>query len=79
MFIRNIISQHRNDFSAIMECEHCGGTEINRYGYDDVNYHENVIPAMFCKSCGKNREGTEEENAKRLAILEKFNPLVEVE
>ena len=53
MKIKKITSQHRRDFSAIMECEHCGNEEINRYGYDDANYHQNVIPAMKCKECGK--------------------------
>ena len=53
MKIKEIISQDRRDFSATMECEHCGHTELNKYGYDDDNYHRNVIPMMICKSCGK--------------------------
>ena len=53
MRIQKITSQHRRDFTAIMECEHCGALDINRYGYDDANYHQNVIPAMECKRCGK--------------------------
>lgn len=53
MKIKTIISQNRRDFFAIMECEHCGHTELNKYGYDDDNYHSNVIPAMVCKGCGK--------------------------
>ncbi len=36
-----------------MECEHCGSTELNNAGYDDNNYHSNVIPNMECKQCGK--------------------------
>ncbi len=53
MKIKKITSQHRRDFTAIMECEHCGSEELNRYGYDDANYHQNVIPAMKCKHCGE--------------------------
>jgi hypothetical protein len=53
MKIKKIISQHRRDFSAIMICEHCENEEINKYGYDDDNYHNNVIPSMECKVCGK--------------------------
>lgn len=53
MKIQKITSQSRRDFSAIMECEHCGHTEINNYGYDDDFYHRTVIPEMQCKQCGK--------------------------
>lgn len=52
MKIQKITSQHRRDFRAIYECEHCGETE-KRGGYDDANFHHNVIPAMICKGCGK--------------------------
>jgi len=57
MRIKKIISQHRNDFSADMECEHCGHVGRNDAGYHDAYYHENVIPAMRCIECGKNRAG----------------------
>ena len=53
MKIQKITSQHRRDFTAIMECEHCGSTEVNNYGYDDDYYHSNVIPQMKCVKCGK--------------------------
>ena len=53
MKIKEIKSQHRRDFAAIMECEHCGHEESNKCGYDDANYHQNVIPAMKCGECGK--------------------------
>jgi len=53
MKIKKITSQYRRDFYAIMECEHCGETALNNSGYDDDNYHKNVIPNMKCKSCGK--------------------------
>lgn len=33
MKIQKITSQHRRDFSAIMECEHCGHTEIDNGRY----------------------------------------------
>ena len=53
MKIKEITSQNRRDFSAIMECEHCGNTEVNDSGYDDSFYHANVIPKMKCTKCGK--------------------------
>lgn len=53
MKIKQITSQHRRDFTAIMECEFCGHESIDRYGYDDRNYHDNVIPNMKCEVCGK--------------------------
>lgn len=52
MKIQKIISQCRRDFTAIYECEHCGNT-CKAGGYDDSNYHKNVIPDMICKKCGK--------------------------
>lgn len=52
MRIKEILHQHRRDFHAIYECEHCGYTEEKR-GYDDAYFHKNVIPAMICPNCGK--------------------------
>ena len=52
MKIKEITSQSRRDFRAIYKCEHCGDTHES-YGYDDSNFHKNVIPAMKCKQCGK--------------------------
>ena len=52
MKIKKITSQNRRDFSAIYECEHCGYT-TEEYGYDDANFHQNVIPKMECDKCGK--------------------------
>ena len=52
MKIKEITYQHRRDFEAIYVCEGCG-TEINGRGYDDANFHQNVIPAMRCSKCGK--------------------------
>ena len=52
MKIKEIKSQSRRDFTAVYVCEHCGHTE-NGYGYDDANFHDNVIPKMQCKECGK--------------------------
>jgi transcription elongation factor Elf1 len=53
MKIKTITSQHRRDFSAILECEHCGHTQELNSGYDDDNYHRNVIPKFKCGECGK--------------------------
>lgn len=52
MHIKEITNQSRRDFHAIYECEHCGFTE-NGSGYDDSNFHENVIPNMVCPECQK--------------------------
>ena len=50
MKIQEIKSQHRRDFNAIYECEHCG-CETEGSGYDDENFHKNVIPKMECQEC----------------------------
>lgn len=52
MRIKEIISQHRRDFTAIYECEHCGHTAKGT-GYDDAYFHENVIPKKRCTKCDK--------------------------
>ena len=51
MKIKKITSQSRRDFYAIYECEHCGHT-VESSGYDDANFHQNVIPKMKCNRCG---------------------------
>lgn len=55
MQIKTIVSTDRRDFTAIYECESCGHTKRG-YGYDDANFHENVIPAMTCDECGKSSD-----------------------
>jgi len=52
MKIKTIKSQSRRDFTAIYECEHCGHT-AESHGYDDANFHANVIPKMKCTKCDK--------------------------
>lgn len=52
MFIKKILNQHRRDFQAIYECDHCGHTQKGG-GYDDANFHNNVIPKMICTKCKK--------------------------
>lgn len=60
MKIAQILTQHRNDFTATMVCEHCGHTRKLTTGYNDYHYHARVIPAMRCAACGKNRAGETE-------------------
>lgn len=52
MRIQKILNQHRRDFVAVYECDHCGFT-YEGSGYDDANFHKNVIPNMPCNKCGK--------------------------
>lgn len=61
MKIKLITSQHRRDFVALYECEHCGHI-VAGSGYDDRNFHEKVIPAMRCEKC-------------RLTAPENYRPL----
>jgi len=53
MKIKRMISQHRRDFYAIYECENCGYVSDKKSGYDDRNFHDNVIPNMICPECKK--------------------------
>ena len=52
MKIKKVLSQHRRDFTAIYECQHCGHEERSG-GYDDNFFHNTVIPNMNCPECGK--------------------------
>jgi len=54
MKIKTMFNQYRRDFRADYICEGCGHVE-NKSGYDDDNFHKNVIPNMKCKKCGKSR------------------------
>ena len=51
MYIKQIISRSRRDFTALYECAECG-YKIVRVGYDDEYFHSKVIPTMGCKGCG---------------------------
>lgn len=55
MKIAKMLSQNRRDFWADFECEGCGDVEHHQVGYDDRYFHDEVIPAMVCKKCGKSR------------------------
>lgn len=52
MRIKKKLSQHRRDFTAIYECDHCG-FEKQGSGYDDTHFHQNVVPNWACPECGK--------------------------
>ena len=52
MKIKEITSQSRRDFRAIYVCESCGD-EKAMGGYDDANFHNNIIPRMICSECGE--------------------------
>lgn len=57
MFIEKILTQHRNDFTATLKCEHCESSQKLTTGYNDHFYHACVIPEIGCDSCGKRRDG----------------------
>lgn len=48
-----IFHNQRFDFKAIFKCEHCGHT-YEAWGYDDYNYHYNVVSNVCCSACGLN-------------------------
>lgn len=57
MHIKKKLHQSRRDFEAVYQCEHCGH-ETNGSGYDDANFHQNVIPRMSCTECGKTADAS---------------------
>ena len=57
MRIKQILNQHRRDFQAIYECEHCGYIHTSS-GYDDSYFHKEVIPKMYCAKCGETADAS---------------------
>ncbi len=57
MKITKMLFELGNDFRAMLVCEHCGHEQEDPSGYHDNYYHRQVIPAIYCESCGKNRWG----------------------
>ena len=57
MKITKVTNRINNDFWATVSCEHCGAVVTNWSGYEDTNYHQNVMPKFHCKECGQNRAG----------------------
>lgn len=57
MFIATILSEHRNDFTAMLKCEHCKAEQKLTTGYHDNYYHTQVIPSIHCNECKLNRKG----------------------
>lgn len=53
MRIDKITNQMSEDFWADFKCEHCGHIEKNLRGYNDIFFHENIIPEIKCKQCEK--------------------------
>lgn len=47
------LNQHRRDFTGNYKCQFCGNMELHNGGYDDDNYHDNVIPRIVCSKCKK--------------------------
>lgn len=49
------LDQFRRDFQGKYECQSCGNIEIDNSldSYDDDYFHDNIIPDMKCKKCGK--------------------------
>jgi ribosomal protein S27E len=62
MFIERYTHRHRSDFYAVLKCEHCGGNQDLKSGYDDAYYHDSVLPAIKCKACGQSRTPQESES-----------------
>lgn len=52
MKIEKFTYQNRRDFKAIFVCEHCGFKK-EEWGYDDSNFHHNILPTWPCPQCGK--------------------------
>ena len=56
MHIKKRFDQYRRDFMAVYACFWCG-YEFTGSGYDDDNFHSNVIPAWPCSQCGQKGGG----------------------
>ncbi|SCB51764.1 hypothetical protein GA0061099_102142 [Bradyrhizobium yuanmingense] len=56
MKIQTLTDQLRNDLYGTLVCEHCEHSQ-KFVGYDDANWHNNVLPAIKCSTCLRDRSG----------------------
>ena len=74
MKIKEITYQNRRDFKAIFVCEFCEN-EVEQWGYDDDNFHRNVIPEKKCPVCSKSViENGDELHEEYRALSTKYPP-----
>lgn len=72
MKIDKIIYQNRRDFKAVYKCQFCG-SKVKGGGYDDRNFHDNVIPNLECESCNKSVvKNSDEMNEEYRALQTKY-------
>lgn len=57
MRILELLTEYRNHFTATLFCEHCNSKQKLLNGYHDSNYHNKVLPKIYCRACGKNSYG----------------------
>lgn len=58
MQVVKVVWRYHNDYSADLQCEHCGNIQRGGGLYADENYYFNVLPALyFCNKCGRNGHG----------------------
>jgi hypothetical protein len=71
MKLIEIVDQIGNDFQGKYECEFCGDTytEKGLYSYNDMYFHNEVIPTIKCPECGK----TTRSEGKQINITKRFN------
>ncbi|AUZ95536.1 hypothetical protein [Salmonella phage PMBT28] len=74
MNIKEITSQHGNDFTAVMVCEHCGTTGVLKNGYHDAFFHNHVIPNINCPTCDRNHYGESTEHGAARRAREHVSP-----
>lgn len=60
MKIKDITYSNRNDFKAVLLCEHCKH-EYTAWGYSDGYFYNTVIPNALCPECGFNSAGENEQ------------------
>lgn len=54
MKIEKFTHRNRRDFKALFACDNKGcDHKEESWGYDDMNFHQNVVPQMKCKKCGR--------------------------
>ena len=54
MIIKEMLIQDDKEFKAIFTCEFCDNHVIKR-GYNNKDFHDNIIPNVKCEKCGKTR------------------------
>lgn len=73
MILKEKLSQFRDDYDGVFECEFCNSFQYHKDCYQDPNFWDNVIPAIRCIKCNKRTNDSlpEERVGQGIAVVQR--------